>query len=225
MLTAGPEFSTRMPNQHPDIMPGSPSALLAVFTEIIRERFRVGNNLPWLWDGAAVSKPDAKNLPGSPRKVLIEPAFSETSEARNVRPAIYIDRGPILPNKVAIADSAGQQLTTGMRAFYSVAQVPISVQVEASRKGESSVLADTVWFYLLAGIPDIRKAFDFQDISLPQLGQTTAVDRDKTAWVTPISFTVTTNLRWTTLPDGSLLTVASVQANAQEVISHYAGQQ
>lgn len=205
MLRADPPESPRLPGQHRDVMPGSPTAILAIFAEIIRERFRPGNDLPWIWDGSPTPAANAAGTPGSPRKILIEPAYSESSEVRNFRPAIYVDKGPTAAGKAVLGNLAGQHLPSGLRAFFAQAQIPINISVEASRKGESGTLADAVWFYLLSGIEPIRRTFDFHDITLPQLGTTTAVEKDKVGWVTPISLVVTTNLRWTTVPISPIL--------------------
>jgi hypothetical protein len=176
-------------------------AILAVFTEIIRERFRQpGGDLSWTWDPNFNPKSNEAGNPSGPRKVLIEPSYSETAEVRNYRPAIYVDRGTVSPIKEATANLVGQQLPTGLRAFYTRAVLPINITIETSRKGESATLADTVWFHVLGAIEQIRSTFDVQDITPPQLGATVASDKDRTVWVTQVAFTVTVNLRWTTTP-------------------------
>lgn len=214
MLVAEPTDTTRLRNQPPEIMPGSPTAILAIFTEIVRERFRPGNDLPWVWDGSASPRNGDAGTASSPRKILIEPAYSETAEVRNFRPAIYVDKGPTQPGKIAVANLAGEYIPKNLRAFYTLATIPINITVEASRKGESSVIADTVWFYLLGGIEQIRRTFDVHDITLPQLGTTVPVEKDKATWVTQISFAITVHLRWTTIPIAPVLTGFSTTIKA-----------
>lgn len=214
MLTSEPAPSVRLPGQQADILPGSPTAVLAVFTEIVRERFRPGGDLPWYWDGNLNPANDAQGTSGSARKVLIEPGYSETAEVRNYRPAIYIDRMQTVPNKAVLANFVGQHLPTGLRAFHSLVTIPLAIQVEASRKGESATLADAVWFYLLSGIEPIRATFDIHEITMPELGRTELSDKDKATWVTPITFAITTNLRWTTVPVSS--TIREVVARTQD---------
>ena len=215
--------TTLLANQHPDVMAGSPSALLAIFTEIIRDRFKAGRQLPWVWDGLPTPAAGTEGTASSARRILIEPAFSETAEVRNYRPAIYVDRGTMQPGKVAVANLAGQQISTGLRAFYVMAQVPITVQVEASRKGESSILADTVWFHLLGSVEQIRRDFDIQDMTPPQLGQTVPGEKDKTCWVTTIGFGVTLNLRWTTTPISPTLQQTTSTINDAQLLNYNAG--
>lgn len=221
MLRTEPAGTPRLPGQHRDVLPGSPTAILAIFAEIIRERFRPENGLAWVWDGNPVPKGDAAGTNTSPRKILIEPAYSESSEVRNFRPAIYVDKGPTQPAKIVLGNLAGQQLSTGLRAFHSMATIPINVTVESSRKGESGTLADIVWFYLMAGIEPIRATFDFHEISMPVLGSTAAIEKDKTGWVTQVSFAITANFRWTTVPMAPVLreVVQRLSTNAESAES------
>ena len=216
-MIAEPVQRHRMPGQQKDVMPASPSAILAVFTEIVRERFRqVGGDLSWFWDPNFNPKATDAGNPGGPRKVLIETGFSETAEIRNYRPAIYIDRGVIQPGKIALANLVGQQISTGLRAFHTQAQVPITITVETSRKGESAILADTVWFHIMSAVEQIRRDFDVHDITPPVLGATVAADKDRTVWVTQVGFTITLNLRWTTVPTGPEIREVSTDINDTE---------
>lgn len=217
MLTAEPVQRHRMPNQQRDVMPASPIAILAVFTEIIRERFRQpGTDLSWVWDPNFNPKNNETGNPTGPRKVLIEPSYSETAELRNYRPAIYVDRGAVAPGKVALANLAGQQVPTGMRAFYTQATVPITILIETSRKGESATLADTVWFHLMGGLEQIRRDFDVHDITPPVLGPTSASEKDRTVWQTQVAFSITLNLRWTTTPISLPIREIGLTINDQE---------
>ncbi len=217
MLTAEPYRRHRMPGQQKDVMPASPSAILAVMTEIVRERFRQpGGDLAWFWDPNFNPKPTDAGNPTGPRKVLIETGYSETAEVRNYRPAIYVDRGVIQPGKIALANLVGQEIPTGLRAFHTQAQVPITITVETARKGESALLADTVWFHIMGGVEQIRRDFDVHDITPPVLGATVAADKDRTVWVTQVGFTITLNLRWTTTPIGTELREIGANINDTE---------
>lgn len=204
-LRGEPPKYPRMPDQQVDIMPGSPLALLAVFTEIVRARFKGPEDLAWAWAENPTPDTTEENTVDAPRKVLIEPAFAENHETRNFRPAILIDKRETVPNKVAIGNFAGQQLHTGLRGFYSLATVPIDISVISDQKGESAILADITWFYLLAGREQIRDTFGFQEMSNPILGRTQAQEVDKRTWSTQISFTVDLAFRWSTLPISPVL--------------------
>lgn len=212
MLKGEPQNYPRMPQQQADVMPGSPLAILAIFTEIVRARFKGNSDLAWKWEENPTPDPAEENTGDAPRKVLIEPAFAENNETRNYRPAILVDKRETVPNKVAIGNFAGQQLHTGLRGFYSLATIPIDISVVSDQKGESAILADITWFYLLAGREQIRDTFGFQEMSNPILGRTAAQESDKRTWLTPISFTVDVAFRWSTLPISPVL---------KEIVANY----
>lgn len=204
-LEAEPKFFPRMPGQQAEVMPGSSLAVTALITEIVRERFRPGNELAWTWDENPTPAATEDNTEDGPRKILIEPSFAENNETRNYRPAILIDKQETIASKVAIGNFVGQQLNTGLRGFYSIATIPIDITVVSDRNGESAVLADIVWFYLLAGREQIQKTFGMQDMSNPVLGRTLPQDVDKRVWHTHITFTISIGLRWSTLPISPIL--------------------
>lgn len=199
-LRAEPLGYPRMPQQQADVMPGSPLAILAIFTEIVRARFKEDSGLAWAWEPNPTPAPSEANTVGAPRKILIEPAFAENNETRNFRPAILIDKRETVPNKVAIGNFVGQQLNTGLRGFYSLATIPVDVSVISDQKGESAILADITWFYLLSGREQIRETFGFQEMTNPVLGRTVAQEADRRTWLTTISFTLEVAFRWSTLP-------------------------
>ena len=205
VLKGEPEFFPRMEGQQAEVMPGSSLAVLALIGEIVRERFRPGNGLAWTWDENPTPDVNEENTEDAPRKILIEPSFAENNETRNYRPAIIIDKQDTVPSKVAIGNFAGQQLHTGLRGFYSIATIPVDIEVVSDRNGESAILADIVWFYLLAGREQIQKTFGMQDMSNPVLSRTTPQDVDKRVWSTHITFTISLGLRWSTLPISPIL--------------------
>jgi len=195
----------RIPGQQPDIAVGSPLAIVALFTEIVRERFRPGNGLAWAWYENATPAAEETNAEDAPRKILIEPAFNENTETRNYRPAIYIDKGETAAGKVALGNFVGQHLPTGFRAFYALGTAPMDIEIVSEAKGESAILADIVWFYILAGRDLIRSTFGIHELTPPILGKTVPFEGEKGQWSTHISFEVQFDLRWTTLPVGPLL--------------------
>lgn len=195
----------RMAGQHPDVAVGSPLAIVALFTEIVRERFRSDSGLSWIWTDNPTPEATEENTGDEPRKILIEPAFNQQLEVRNFRPAIYIDKGETVAGKVAIGNFVGQQLKTGLRGFYALATTPMDIEVVSESKGESSILGDIVWFYLLGGREQIRSTFGIHELTPPTLGRTIPFDGDKNQWSTHITFEIQYDLRWTTLPVGPLL--------------------
>jgi hypothetical protein len=195
----------RIPGQHADIAVGSPLAIVALFTEIVRERFRVGNDLAWAWSENSTPQVSEENTEDQPRRIVIEPAFNENTEVRNFRPAIYVDKGETAAGKVALGNFVGQHLPSGFRAFYALGTIPIDIEVVSDAKGESAILADITWFYILAGRDLIRSSFGLHELTPPILGRTVPFDGDKGQWSTHITFEIQFDLRWTTLPISPLL--------------------
>jgi hypothetical protein len=204
-LVGEPPFFPRLPGQQADVMPASPTAIVALFAEIVRERFRPANGLPWVFSDGVTPAPNETGDLDGPRKVLIEPAFSQHVEARDYRPAIYIDKGDTSAEKVALGNLAGRHLPSGLAGFYALSLIPMDVECVSDQRGESATLADTVWFYVIAGREQIQSTFGLHEVSLPILGKTLPGDKDKTEWTTHVTFSVQAHLRWTTKPIAPLL--------------------
>lgn len=209
MLVAEPKGHARLPGQQADIMPGSPLAVLALVTEIVRERFREANGLAWVWaDGetpTATETGETVEEGGEPRKIQIEPSFNEHTEVRNYVPAITVDKGETAARSVVLGNLAGKHLQSGLTGFYAMGVIPIVITCTSDKKGESATLGDVVWFYLLAGRELIMKTFGIHDMSMPTLGRTTPGEKGKTEWVTPVAFSLELPLRWSTKPIAPLL--------------------
>ena len=216
-LRSEPQGHPRMPGQQADVVPGSPLAVTAVITELVRERFRPDSQLAWVWTENPTPDPSETNEPGAARKVLIEPAFNVNTEVKNYRPAIYIDKGETSPSKVALNNFVGQRLRDTYTGFYTVATIPIDIDCVSDQRGESAQLADITWFYVLAGREQIRQTFGFHEMTNPLLGRTTPFEADKAHWSTRVSFEIQINLRWTTVPIAPLLReVVARYRNAEE---------
>lgn len=195
----------RMDGQQADVAVGSPLALVALFTEIVRERFRPSNGLAWVWNENSTPEQTEDNTEDAPRKIVIEPSFNEQLEVRNFRPAIYIDKGETAAGKVALGNFAAAKLQKGLRAFYALGTSPMDIEVVSDRKGESAIIGDIVWFYILAGRDQIRSYFGLHELTPPVLGRTVPFEGDKGQWSTHITFEVQYDLRWMTLPVSPLL--------------------
>lgn len=205
-LISSPPLEPRLPGQQAEIVPGSPLALIALITAVVRQRFSAQDSgLPWVWNENPTPESTETNEPDAARKIVIEPAYAVHSEVRNYRPSIYIDRADVAVQQVATGHLAGQDVASGARAHYALAFVPIIVEVISDQAGESATIADLVWFYLLAGRDAIAKTFGLHDVSNPTLGRTTPFEQDKDAWSTTVSMNITLHLRWGTVPIAPLL--------------------
>lgn len=190
--------------------PGTPLALIGLWVTALRYRFNrnPAEPLPWVWDQnyRPSDTEDGEPLPDhEPRKLLIEAAFNVEKSARNYRPAIYVDRETVTADKVVLDNLAGRYIPTGLSAYFCQANVPIVFYCESENAAESSLIADTAWFFILATRDIFKKSFGLYDIREPILGKTVPIDEDKQVWQTPVQFTVTLEMRWATQPIAPLL--------------------
>ena len=188
----GPE----MP-QPVNIRPGSAMAVIGLFVEVIRRRFTPESALPWAWHD------NIKD--GGDRGIAIESAFNEDKDHRNYRAAIYVDRDEQIIGRTVLGDMAGQHIPSGLKAFWALESVPILIECVAAKKAESAILADLVGLYLHASSDLIQAKFGLHDMTPLTMGRTQPFPRDKNQWITPLSFTVQFNLRWTNTPTVPLL--------------------
>jgi len=193
-----------------DVCPGTPLALVGLWVTALRYRFNrnPAEPLPWVWDAnlRPSDTEDGQPLPGGePRKILIEAAFNVEKSSRNYRPAIYVDRGAVSADKVVVDNMAGRRLPSSETAYFCQANVPITFYCESENAGESCLIADTAWFFVLATRDIFRKDFGLYDIREPIMSETRPIDEDKQVWQTTVQFTVTLEMRWLTSPIAPLL--------------------
>jgi hypothetical protein len=200
----------RLEGESANVAPGTPLALIGLWVAALRSRFASSpaEPLPWVWVENLQPDENEDGFPppeGEPRKVFIGAAFDVEKSVRNYRPAIYVDRGDIKVEKPVINNFVGQYTPQTLKAYFTQAHVPITFYCESENAGESSLLADTAWFYVLATRDLFRKDFGLYDITNAEMGRTTPHTEDKEVWVTPVSFLVTLELRWSTKPIAPLL--------------------
>lgn len=219
----------RLTTEHELVAPGTPLALLGLFIHGTRYRFQDagdGEPIPWYWSEelapplAGTDPCPQESLPVDPdatdetgRKPIYIGAGSNIEKSvNNYRPAIYVDlAGDITPDKNSIDNRAGNDVPKGEKAHFCLAHVPLVFICEAETYGESSLIADTVWFHYLASRNPLRKCFGLYDISLPTLGKPNRMDYDKPVWETAVTFTVTVELRWSVKPIAPLLREIATQ--------------
>jgi hypothetical protein len=214
------------------IAPGTPLAILGLFILALRYRFGplgmgepfIGGGsiggmeetaeqdnlepLPWIWDADLQPENECAPPPDVDRtKILIESGNNVKKSVRNYRPAIYVERnGPIVPQKVVIDNRAGSHIPSGSESYFALAPIPLIFHCYADTDGESSLLADTVWFYLLATKNIFRESFGIYDIDMAVLGMTNLDESaDKECWLTSVTLQITVELRWGVRPISPLL--------------------
>lgn len=184
-------------DQRVNIRPGSKLAVLGVFVEIIRRRFsgnNVNSDFPWIW-----------NKDPNKAKLEVESAFNEDTPQKNKRPAIHVDVDEQVNSRTVLGDFAGKRLTDGLTGFWHLRTIPILIECVASKRAESAALADVTDVFLLASNRLIQAKFGFHDMTPTTVGRTQPSPRDKTEFVTSITFTVQSVLRYTNLQTAPLL--------------------
>lgn len=164
--------------------------------------------LPWVWDNSlrpSAECPPPEDPDAVRTKILIDSAFNIHRGTHNYRPAIYVDHGNTIAQKVVVDNRAGNHLPSGLAAYYCMAQTEMIVSCSSENPGESSILGDTVWFFLLATRDIFRHDFGLHDMTEPILGKTTPDEEDKEVWKTQINFSVVTEMRWAVRPIAPLI--------------------
>jgi len=197
-LTPDPKLLPAPEAEQPiTIRPGSSLAIIGMFVEIIRKRFLATAELPWAWHS------DIKHE-GS-KAIAIESAYNEDIEQKNFRTAIYVDRDEQTIGRTVLGDFAGQFIPSGLTGFWALETVPILIECVAAKKAESAILADLVGIYLHASSDLIQSKFGLHEMTPITRGRTQPFPRDKNQHITPISFSVQFDLRWTNKPTAPLL--------------------
>ena len=204
----------RLSGENPDVMPGSPLAVIGLWVEALRYRFNPtpAEPLPWVWYNDLRPADDEAETPlepdpvdqhltiGSPRRLLIDSAYNVEKEARNYRPALYVGRGSVRPIKLSVNNFAGEYLPTQIKAYYCQAAMTITIECESEASGESSTIGETVWAYVLSCREIFRSTLGFHEITEPVLGETAISVTDKRVWVTPVQFEIQYDVRWGVKP-------------------------
>jgi hypothetical protein len=202
MAKLTPYYGTpRLDGQHPDVFPGSPLALIAVFVETIRLRFSQdnANRIPYYWTQDPTPTSEEEHTVDHPRKILIESQYLQNPDSRDFRPAILVDRGDMAFAKIAVGNRAEYDEKTDSNLYVMHATTPISVMCVAKDRGESMSIGEIVAFYLASILPEMRETFGFQDASLPVLSSTQVYRRssnDIEEWITPVNLQVTCKHIW-----------------------------
>lgn len=189
------------PNETPERFSFStPVVVLGIFTAILRERFSNEAEslpaLPWGWEE------DLKET-----EVFIETGFNENMEARNVRPALWVDYLQHAFGKVAIGDQDQMPISIPKRVewFYALAEMDMVIDCTSPDMGESRLLAGIAQEFLQMCADIIEAAFGFRSISPIILGRTAPYKKDRTLFNSEIQFRVGYERRWMTFPFANVL--------------------
>lgn len=206
MTDVRPFFGTpRVEDQHPDIFPGSPMALVAVFVNCIQARFSGDNvhDLPYVWSE------DPQPLPPTGiTKIYIESQYTDEPDARDRTPSLLVEKGITQPQKIVLGHRADIDRPTMTELFVMWANVPISVLCIAENRGTSANLADVVFAFLYGSTNHIRQAFSIHEISPPTISDTQAYRPSSStieSWVTTVTINTMIKFVWRTRPIAPVL--------------------
>ena len=183
-----------------DIYLSTPMTVLGIFVAILRERFAAATQsdppLKWNWLS------DLKDT-----EIIIASGFNKNIEARNDRPAIWIDREQTVYGEVAIGnrDQIPISLRTRHQQYYAMAEMDIVMDCTSKARGESMMVGSIVQDFLQMTAREIQRFFGFRDISPIILNRTVPYEKDRELMSTPIHFRVSYEARWASIPIYPLL--------------------
>lgn len=206
----------RVEDQHEDVFPGSPMAVVAVFTNCLQARFSGTNahNLPYRWSEDPQPEED-----GGAVKLYIESQYTQEPDARNRTPALLVERGATQLQKISLGHRGFIDTPTMTELFVAWAYVPISVLCLANNRGVSATLADTVFAFLAGSTNHIREAFSIHEISPPTISETQpyrASSDNLDVWTTTVSVTTMIKYMWQTRPIAPVLREIAAKMNFGE---------
>jgi hypothetical protein len=187
---------TKASTQGDSIVVGSPLAIVGLFVEILRARFTTPNGPPdWPWDA---------NLNNT--SIVIESGFASPGNTeRGKKPAIFVDKDESVYAKIVLGDRVGINWTNMADYQWTLSTVPVLIECVAAQKGTSAIIGDIVQWTIHCASDPIQGAYSFHDMTPPTLGRTVPYEADKESWVTPVSFQVQYNVRWSITPVAPLL--------------------
>lgn len=202
--------TTRLDDQHQDVFPSSPNALVAVFVAVLQARFfEQGGDppLPWFWDPAPTpTTDDGGGLPEDPsgdsppgRRIYIEQGPLDFPQARDLRPALIVTRGPLQYTTLGVGRSPHIEYPTMGRLLLCHGLTSVSIACVSRESGESGTLADVVASYLYASASELRAEFGIHHIGDPVISPPAPYARAQgaiPAWSTEVAAPVEVIYKW-----------------------------
>lgn len=194
-----------MVDAHPTVFPGDPLAVIGVFVALLRSRYTGDNQgrTDYYWDQDPTPAETETGESDHPRKLVIESQYLQDPIARDVTPGLFVERGDLAFQSVALGNRGDHDRRTGQDFYYIQGVMPISVLCVSKRRGESMQLGSTIGFFLTASMTGLREVFGFQDVKPPVVGGTQVYRRsqnDIESWVTPVNLQVTCKYLWIETP-------------------------
>lgn len=193
-------------NSLTDIYLSTPLTVVGIFVAIIQERFSPETPsdpaLKWNW------LPDVKDT-----EIVIASGFNENIEARNYRPAIWIDRDQTVYGKISVGnrDQIPIHLPTRHQQYYASAETDIIMECTSKDRGESMMVGSVVQDFLQMSAREIQRYFGFRDVSPIVLNRTVPYEKDRALMTSTVQFRVAYEARWASLPIYPVLNAVRVK--------------
>lgn len=205
----GDHGTARVEGQNDQIKIGSPLAVLGLFVEIVRARFREPNtDTGYVWRSDPTPLDTEENTPEAPRFLYIEAGEVSDPEARDMRPAVFVAKGESQLSQDIIGNRSTFDRQTRTERFRAPARIPMQLACVSENRAESAILGDHVWFHIASSTNYARAEFGINHISLPSLSGTSLVRRSEAGpdvYQTMVSFDITIEFHWITRPVAPLL--------------------
>lgn len=178
----------------------TPLTVLGIFVAILRERFsETGFSDPvlkWEW------KTD-KATTG----IFIESGFNDEIEARNVRPAIWLDFTQHVFGRVSIGDrdQVPVYLPKRLENYYCLAEMDLVADCTSKERGESILVSSIVQEFIHFCSDIIQSLFGFRGMSPVIMARPTLYEKDRRLWNTEIQLRVEYERRWRSIPFSEVL--------------------
>jgi len=195
-------------NSRADIYMSTPLTVIGIFVAILQERFSVStpSDPPLKWNWLS----DLKDT-----GIIIASGFNKNLEARNARPAVWIDREQTVYGEVAIGnrDQIPTDLHTGHQQYYAMAEMDVLIDCTSKNRGESMMVGGIIQDFLQMSAFEIMRFFGFRDFSPMILSRTVPFEKDRELMNTSINFRVSYEARWASMPIYPVLNGVKMRLN------------
>lgn len=206
-VTADPAGRPRVEGQPKSLVAvASPLAMVGLFLVSVRARFSQDNaeGLPWYWDpdlaGKLRNNIEIPDDPSSQRPLLIETAYNEDTNIKNYRPAVFIDKGETVLDKLILDNKAGVHLPSQTEGSWTMASIPIEIECLAEKRFESAHIAEIIQYFIWGSRKSLRQTFGLHELTPPLLSRTSPRSSDTDIWTTSVAFTAQVDFRTISRP-------------------------
>jgi len=153
----------------------TPLVLIGIFLELLRGHFTHNSvRFPWQADETAT-------------KIILEPINKMDFEVVQKRPAVYVARGPITYQRIAINDTHSLNPREGEMDFAKTAMCTMTCLPLSRNPGEVELLAEEVSELLNVFTSFIKTDFGFQRFDIGAVSPPGVVQENREFFTTPIS--------------------------------------